>query len=60
VQVQDSSRSSGGGRRQRPPAEQRVEVVSVDDIGAQPPHGVADLLRIDPAEQQRTRRGQVS
>ena len=38
VQVENRAGAGRLRRRQRPPAEQRMEVVGVDDIGAEPPH----------------------
>ncbi len=43
-------------RGQRPPAEQRVHVVDVDDIGAQAAHGAGDLAGIQPTGEQRAGR----
>ena len=56
VQVQHHPRPRLTSRRQRPPAEARLQVVSVDQPGARPPHGVRDLPRGLAAAQQPQRR----
>ena len=53
VQVQDGARARAAGRRERPPPEQRVDVVHVHDVGAQTAHGPRDLVGMDAAGEHR-------
>ena len=55
VQVQDRPRAGAAGRGQRAPAEHRMEVVGVDDVGPQAPHRRRHLVGLDPAAEQRPR-----
>ena len=56
VQVQYRPRSRRARRRQRAPAEQRMDVVRVDDVGTVQPHGRRDVARLDaPAQQSASR-----
>ena len=52
MQVQDGAGAGLAGGGERAPAERRVEVVGVHDARAAAAHGVADLLRRQPAAQQ--------
>ena len=52
VQVQDRPRAGRPRRRQRAPAERRVEVVRVDDPRARAPHRRGDVVGCQPAAQQ--------
>ncbi len=60
VQVQDDARARGARRRQRAPAERRVDVVRVDDARAGAPHGRRDLVRVQPAAQHPRRRASAA
>jgi len=54
VQVQDGARASRPCRRERTPAEQRVDVVRVYDIRPMKPRGLRDVAGVDTAAQQST------
>ena len=55
MQVQDRARARRPRGRQRAPAEQRMDVVRVHDVGAVQAHGRRDVVRAEPAAQQPAR-----
>ena len=54
VEVEHRAGAGRAGRGQRAPAEQRMDVVGVDDVGAQAAHGAPDLVGVQPAGGQRS------
>ena len=53
MQVQDDARARGARGGEAAPAEHRVDIVGVDDVGARAADGRGDVVRVDPAAQHR-------